>query len=1015
METADPYRTAELRRRVLDAWADSPARFREDANAEEELARGAYRDRVIVELAQNAADAAALAGPTGRLLLRFDGAMLVAANTGAPLDRAGVEALSTLRASAKRDDVSGVVGRFGVGFAAVLAVTDVPSVVSRGGGVRWSRDEAAALVRELGLEAELAARGGALPVLRLPFPASGGVPDGFDTAVHLPMRDPTAGRLVAELLDEVDDALLLALPNLGEIVIERDGVTRRITSTVEDSTSAARTVVCTDSVDEAAGSRRTSTSWRLVSATGAVPAELLAERPTEERGGWTVTVAVPRADGGAPAPLPDGLRRVVHAPTPTEDPTALPVLVLAGWPLDSSRRHVQPGPLTDFLAARVADAYSTLVRDMAPAGSDVLRLVPGPMAAGVVDATLHRAILAELARTPFVPPAAPVSADDHGTRLRPDSATMIDDAAGAADPAALSVVVPNLADPQWWRWGALDRLGARRVPLVDVIDTLAGTAAEPRRWHDLYEALQGVDAADLATLPVPLTDGRTVRGPRGALLPVAGATPDTLEALDLRVVHPDAVHPLLRRLGAREAEPAAVLRDAAVREAVERLAGETSDQLDTRAAAQVADAVLDLAAASGVSTEEEPWLARLLLPDGTGTLAEAGELWMPGSAAVAWLDADPAECCVSDELVAQHGPEVLEAVGVQRGFSVARAADVPLDPGASDLPDYDVWVDVALAALGDPDGPPILVELAAVLDLDLVRDDAWPAVLNALASDEDSHAALTESVLAILVDGTRATVPSYTSWWIRTYARIDDHPVGELCAPNADAVVGALLRQSPAELSAAAASALGLASTLDDLIAMPDVLLNRLADPDVRLPVTELGQVYGALAAANPDVVGPDRIRAVSPSGDTHVSDAGSVVVITSPQWLQLSLPAVVPGPPELADVLGVDRAEQRHAAVPDTPGAPAPVPDVVGRVVPDAPRTYVEHEDLRVGGQPVSWWVDTSGAVHAATSDGLARALAWVTGQWDIRLLLAEILRDPGALDMLVAEHQFATRRDQL
>ncbi|OMQ16128.1 hypothetical protein A7K94_0204630, partial [Modestobacter sp. VKM Ac-2676] len=53
---------AELRRRVLAAWTDSPPRFREDANAEEDLVRGGYRDRLLVELAQNAADAAARAG-----------------------------------------------------------------------------------------------------------------------------------------------------------------------------------------------------------------------------------------------------------------------------------------------------------------------------------------------------------------------------------------------------------------------------------------------------------------------------------------------------------------------------------------------------------------------------------------------------------------------------------------------------------------------------------------------------------------------------------------------------------------------------------------------------------------------------------------------------------------------------------------------------------------------------------------------------------------------------------------
>src|SRR3954451_22367564 len=115
LAVADPFDTAAIRRRVLDAWTASPARFREDANAEEDLVRGGYRDRLLVELAQNAADAAVPAGVPGRLRLELSGDTLRAANTGAPLDAAGVEGLATLRASGKRDE-TGTVGRFGVGF-----------------------------------------------------------------------------------------------------------------------------------------------------------------------------------------------------------------------------------------------------------------------------------------------------------------------------------------------------------------------------------------------------------------------------------------------------------------------------------------------------------------------------------------------------------------------------------------------------------------------------------------------------------------------------------------------------------------------------------------------------------------------------------------------------------------------------------------------------------------------------------------------------------------------------------
>src|SRR3954465_13922279 len=95
---ADPFDTAGIRRSVLAAWADSPARFREDANAEEDLVLGGYRDRLLVELAQNAPDAAVRAGVRGRLRRELTADELSAANTGEPLDAAGVQALATLRA-----------------------------------------------------------------------------------------------------------------------------------------------------------------------------------------------------------------------------------------------------------------------------------------------------------------------------------------------------------------------------------------------------------------------------------------------------------------------------------------------------------------------------------------------------------------------------------------------------------------------------------------------------------------------------------------------------------------------------------------------------------------------------------------------------------------------------------------------------------------------------------------------------------------------------------------------------
>ena len=68
-------------------------------------------------------------------------------------------------------------------------------------------------------------------------------------------------------------------------------------------------------------------------------------------------------------------------------------------------------------------------------------------------------------------------------------------------------------------------------------------------WRDLYAALDAAGVRDpdvLSVLPVPLADGRLVRGPRGVLLP-GDDLPDAsgLGALGLRLAHPEAVHGLL--------------------------------------------------------------------------------------------------------------------------------------------------------------------------------------------------------------------------------------------------------------------------------------------------------------------------------------------------------------------------------------------------------------------------------------------------------------------------------------
>ena len=52
------------------------------------------------------------------------------------------------------------------------------------------------------------------------------MPEGFDTAVELPLRDDAAVTLVTRLLAEAGPALLLALPALARAEIVAGGMTR---------------------------------------------------------------------------------------------------------------------------------------------------------------------------------------------------------------------------------------------------------------------------------------------------------------------------------------------------------------------------------------------------------------------------------------------------------------------------------------------------------------------------------------------------------------------------------------------------------------------------------------------------------------------------------------------------------------------------------------------------------------------------------------------------------------------
>ncbi|MFI9417756.1 sacsin N-terminal ATP-binding-like domain-containing protein [Streptomyces werraensis] len=1031
-EGADPFGTARLRRGVLDAWATSPARFREDANAEEDLVLGGYRDRLVVELAQNAADAAARAGVPGRLRLTLRDGVLVAANTGAPLDAAGVESLSTLRASAKRDVPDRAVGRFGVGFAAVLAVTDEPAVVGRHGGVRWSLAEARDLARDTaghspGLGDEIRRRDGHVPLLRLPFPAEGTAPDPYDTAVILPLRDTAAADLAERLLHAVDDALLLALPGLEEVVVETgDDAPRTLSRSAEGDLT-----VVTDSRDGV-------TRWRTAAAHGALTPDLLADRPVEERlrPHWSVTWAVPVGPDGAPAR--PRTAAVVHAPTPSDEPLGVPALLIASLPLDSTRRHAAPGPLTDFLVQRAADAYAGLLADWRPVTAGAIDLVPGPLGKGELDGALRAAILERLPRTAFLPPAAaPVADDDSGLpeALRPRDAEIVE-GAGADTVRVLAEVLPTLLPAGLERRAELRTLGVARVPLTDAVDRLAGLEKSPDWWRRLYDSLAGVDPDRLSGLPVPLADRRTTIGPRQVLLPTPDAALDAelLARLGLKVAHPDAAHPLLEKLGALPATPRAVLTTPQVRAAVAASLddeGGVNWEEDALDADELAEVVLTLVREAGLEAGDEPWLGALALPDEDGELSPACELVHPqGPFAQVMREGELA--AVDAELAAKWGEQPLAACGVLVDFALVRATDVVLDPDELEpresdyaepddpglLDAVDVWAEDILDRFPDAPVPPVATEIVAVRDLDLVDDDRWPQAL-ALLSRPPLRDALAEPVRILLHDGTHETVRPYTAWWLRGHPVLGGRRPAGLRAAGGDPLLRGLYDEADATGfdDEQVLRALGVRTSVAALLDEPGgaaELLERLADPGRPVTAAQLHGLYGALAELDPEQVTlPDDLRAVV-DGRVEVVDASEAVVVDSPDLLPFTsgvplLPVRPARAAELAELFQVRRLSESVTGRVDSEGTEHEVPEPVRVLLgPRTPASYVEHEELVVDGVEIDWRLTDDGVLHAATLEGVAAGLAWAAGQWPRRFEVAALLEDPSRTEELARDRWF-------
>ena len=773
MTAPDPFNTGKLRSTTLQIWQDNPARFREDANTEEDYARGYYRDRVVIELAQNAADAAHDSGGSVHFSLHSDtqspsGFSLTVANTGNPLTADGVASLSGLRTSAKRDQGNGSssIGHFGVGFSAVRAVSDEIIVRSAGGGARFSLARVDAALHELGageaLAAEIARRGSELPILRLPWPEEGLLSEDVATQITVRLRDAQAVIEVERLLAEIDDELLIALPRLEEIRVAIRDEEPRIFAEIDER-------------------------WIITRREGRVPDELISTLPVEERerAGWAITWASPRGEVEAASSLLEAIardeqarltRRTLFAPTPTDEPVTVPGFLIVTVPLEPTRRRVRPGPVTDWVLQQAGEVAAEHARAL----EDPLVLVPIGLPAGEVDAALHASTREALSRATLLRTL-------DGAAIAPRDATAIVLTAGANDSLAgatpvidrralteLASGLQGIVDVPRHRLAHADALGVTALNVADVITEIPA-GRTPARWHETYENLSALSReigglGALASMPVPLADGRVVSGARGAFVINDDVPAEILARIcewGLRVVAPGAQHGLLESLGATPT-----------------YAGQLLDEPETREHLDDSDAILHLVSSAVAHTRQSdiegpirPWLPDLPLPVADGGMVGAGGIALDDSEAVELFLNDEVDLLDFEE--AQKWPaEVWRAVGVRDTLVTVRQTvtldawnvDAGIDAALDDasigildrLDDYlDELADYWLEA--DDDGADVLTfELVALADLDIVKND------RRADAQERVVEWLKENEQPVTVPGRDEPFAHYTRWWLET-------------------------------------------------------------------------------------------------------------------------------------------------------------------------------------------------------------------------------------------------------
>lgn len=377
----------------IAAFKAQPRLLKEQSNIEQTVVEGGYNKKQINELIQNAADA--MEGLEGRIEVVLTDSHLYCANEGMAFQRSG---LASLLMSHSSEKTGNEIGRFGLGFKSVLAVTETPEVFSRSVSFRWDKELLRQRLEEDGVRADH------VPTLRAAVPVDPSAAAESDpvldelmawasTVIRLPLL-PHAAWLWSEMKDFPGEFLLFS-DKIGTLVLADRRSGEQIVWTADRH--GKNGIVSLARNGESA-------DWQVFSLHHEPSESAKAEAGhLSARNDMTVTWAVPRKRRNR--------RGQLWTFFPTTSETSLTGIVNAPFKMNEDRHNVLAGLynkeiLTRTLPRAVAGALPSLF-DPGDPGS-VLELLParGKEAQSWADETLNQPVMEAVAMSRSMPDMA---------------------------------------------------------------------------------------------------------------------------------------------------------------------------------------------------------------------------------------------------------------------------------------------------------------------------------------------------------------------------------------------------------------------------------------------------------------------------------------------------------------------------------------------------------------------------------------------------------------------------------